>query len=103
MGFLSSLFGKADKSQLAEVIKAGAYLVDVRSASEFAGGSAKGAVNIPLDTLSSNLSKFKNKKNIVVFCQSGIRSAQAKNILNKNGIENVFNGVSWRNVSSLMN
>ncbi len=101
MGFISALFGKKDNTQLSEVIKEGAFLVDVRSPLEFSGGSANGAVNIPLDTLGNQISKFKNKKSIVVFCRSGARSNQAKSILEKNGIQNVFNGGAWQTVNKL--
>ena len=99
MGFLSSIFGAKDNSKVTEAIQAGAFLVDVRMPGEFASGSVKGAVNIPLNTISTQLSKFKGKKNIVVFCQSGGRSGQAKGILDKNGIQNVINGGSWSNVN----
>ena len=99
MGFLSAIFGSKDNSQLKEAIEGGAFLVDVRSSGEFASGSVKGAVNIPLDKIGSQLTKFKGKKNIVVFCQSGNRSGQAKSILEKNGVQNVINGGSWSNVN----
>ena len=64
MGLFSLLFGNAnnDNAALKETIKEGAYLVDVRTPSEFASGSVVGAVNISLDRLSANISKFKNKK-----------------------------------------
>jgi len=97
-----SIMGSGNE-QLATVIKEGAFLVDVRTPEEFAGGSVKGAVNIPLDKLQGQLSKFKGKKNIVVFCQSGGRSGQAKNFLDKNGIPNVFNGGPWVNVRNIVN
>lgn len=101
MGFFSALFGKTDNSQLTEVIKDGAFLVDVRTPAEFSAGSVKGAVNIPLDRVPSQLSKFKNKKSIVVFCRSGSRSGQAKRILEQNGFQNVINGGTWQNVKQL--
>ena len=41
MGFFSALFGKTDNSQLTEVIKEGAFLVDVRTPAEFSAGSVK--------------------------------------------------------------
>jgi rhodanese-related sulfurtransferase len=87
---------------LGKLIKEGALLVDVRSASEFAGGSVKNAINIPLNTLEQNLSKFKNKKSVIVFCQSGGRSAQAASILKRNNIENVVNGGGWRSVAQVV-
>jgi len=99
MGFFSAIFGTTDNTELTEAIKEGAFLVDVRSAGEFASGSVKGAVNIPLDRIQSQLTKFKGKKNIVVFCRSGNRSAQAKSILEQSGFKNVINGGTWSNVS----
>lgn len=102
MGFFSLLFGTADNTELTKVIGEGAFLVDVRTPSEFAAGSVKAAVNIPLDVLPSQLSKFKAKKNIVVFCRSGIRSGQAANLLKKNGF-NVIDGGTWSNVNNVVN
>lgn len=103
LGFLKSLLGGSDNEQLKEVIKDGAFLVDVRTPDEFSGGSVKGAKNIPLDKIPNNVSKFKNKKNIVLFCQSGGRCTQAKSILEQNGITNIFNGGSWYNVDGIVN
>jgi phage shock protein E len=99
MGFFSAIFGGTDNSKLTEAINEGAFLVDVRSAGEFASGSVKGAVNIPLDKIGSQLAKFKGKKNIVVFCRSGNRSGQAKSILEQNGFQNIINGGTVTNVS----
>jgi phage shock protein E len=99
MGFFSAIFGGADNVRLTEAIKEGAFLVDVRSAAEFASGSVKGAVNIPLDRIGSQLAKFKGNKNIVVFCRSGNRSRQAKSILEQGGFQNVINGGTWSNVN----
>ncbi len=103
MSFLSNLFGSGNSVNLKDIIEQGAFLVDVREPGEYAGGSAKGAVNIPLGTVPSQLSKFKNKKNIIVFCKSGGRSGQAKAILEANGITNVVNGGPWQNVAQLTN
>ncbi len=99
MNLINQLFGGAVKNNLAQLIEEGAFLVDVRTPGEFAGGHVKGSVNIPLDKVSSQIAKFKNKKNIIVFCQSGGRSAQAKNILQQYGTTDVTNGGSWNNVN----
>lgn len=102
MGFFSNLFGGGSNSEgLKQAINDGAFLVDVREPSEFASGSVKGAVNIPLGKVSQNINKFKGKKQVVVFCRSGARSGQAKSILEQNGISNVFNGGSWQAVAEL--
>lgn len=103
MNFFSALSGKRNNSQLSEAIKHGAFLVDVRTPAEFSSGSVKGAVNIPLDTLQSQLHRFKNKKGIVVFCRSGARSGQAKSILEQNGYREVINGGTWQDVNRAVN
>lgn len=103
MGLFDFFKGKSTSNEkLAEIVNSGAFLVDVRTPGEYKGGSVKGAVNIPLDRISKELAKFKGKKNIVVFCRSGNRSGQAKMILERNGVENVFNGVTVSKVASLL-
>ncbi|SEM45582.1 Rhodanese-related sulfurtransferase [Chryseobacterium taichungense] len=102
MDILSMLFGKKDNAALDKALEEGAFLVDVRTPGEFASGSAKGAVNIPLDFVKDQISKFRNKKNIIVFCRSGNRSAMAKGTLERNGITNVLNGGSVQNMIKLM-
>ncbi|MCW5907265.1 MAG: rhodanese-like domain-containing protein [Chitinophagales bacterium] len=93
---------KTGNEELKQQIAAGAFLVDVRTPEEFRYGSAKGAVNIPLDSLQNNLKKFEGKNHIVVFCRSGNRSAQAKRILESNGFKNVTNGGTWEDVADLV-
>lgn len=91
-----------DKAKMKELIENGAFLVDVRTEWEFAEGSAPGAVNIPLDKIEQNLDKFKNKSSVIVFCRSGNRSSQAKAILEKRGIQEVYNGGTWNEVAELV-
>lgn len=102
LNFLKKIFASAPKQDLSQMIKEGAYLVDVRSAMEFAAGNVKGSVNIPLDKIPAQLSKFKGKKNIIVFCRSGNRSSQAKMYLEQQGFTNVVNGGTWQNVKSFV-
>ncbi len=100
--FIKKLMGGNNSSQLETIVNDNAFLVDVRTPAEFATGSAKGAVNIPLDTVARQLNKFKNQKHIVVFCRSGNRSGQAKSILQQNGFDNVVNGGTWNKVAKLV-
>lgn len=102
-GIFKNMFAPTDNSGLKEAVKIGAFLVDVRTPAEFSAGSVKGAVNIPLDKVPSQLAKFENKKSIVVFCRSGNRSGQAKSILENNGFQNVINGGTWEDVNSAVN
>ncbi len=102
MNLLSILFGKKDNSALENALKNNPFLVDVRTHSEFDSGSAEGAENIPLNEIKNQISKFKNKSEIIVFCRSGNRSSMAKGTLEKNGISNVVNGGSLENVVKTM-
>ncbi len=102
MGILNYLFGVGASVDLKEVIAEGALLVDVRTPAEFAGGHVKGSLNIPLDSVQNHLAKFKNHKNIIVFCKSGGRSGMAKTILQQNGFQNVINGGTWQNVDQFV-
>lgn len=98
--FLKKIIGGGSNSaNIKEIVSAGAVIVDVRSPGEFAGGHAKGAVNIPLDTLANNLKKIKGyNKPVVLCCASGMRSSRAKGLLTSKGIENVHDAGSWINL-----
>jgi phage shock protein E len=75
-----------------EMIKAGARIVDVRSPGEFADGAYPGAVNIPLGLLEARLAELGPRDGaIVLYCASGARSAQAARILKQAGFTNAVN------------
>jgi len=99
---LKNLFTRKEKPDMETILKDGAFLVDVRSPEEFASGNVKNSINIPVMQIANQLAKFKDKKNIVVFCRSGMRSSQAKAILEKNGLTNVINGGTWNAVNALL-
>ena len=99
MGFFSSLFGGGNKKEIKQIIENGAIIIDVRTPGEFVGGHVKGSVNIPLDKIQGNIDKIKGyKKPIVVCCASGMRSSNAKRLLIKNGLEDVYDGGSWMSI-----
>jgi rhodanese-related sulfurtransferase len=102
MNIYQKLFSETPKVDIKSMVEEGAYLVDVRTPAEFAEGHVNGSVNIPLDNVVSELPKFKNKKNIIVFCRSGNRSGQAKSILEQNGITGVVNGGTWQDVNQFV-
>lgn len=62
--------------------------IDVRTPGEFQSRKVKPFVNIPLG---SDFSKLPRDKEIVVICQSGMRSKQACTQLKKLGYEKVMN------------
>ncbi|MBW2225304.1 MAG: rhodanese-like domain-containing protein [Deltaproteobacteria bacterium] len=72
------------------LVAQGATLLDVRSPEEFGGGHIDGAINIPVQELVGRAGELGNKvEQIVVYCQSGGRSAMAKRLLESNGFTNV--------------
>jgi hypothetical protein len=96
IAFIKKILGIGPAVNYAELMKNGAVILDVRSKGEYAGGHIKGSMNIPVDQLSGNLSKLKDKNNpIITYCASGMRSASAKSILKSNGYTEVHNGGSW--------
>ena len=103
MGIFNNVFGGNNNEKLEKLVKEGAFLVDVRTPEEFAEGNVNGSTNIPLDQITANLDKFKEKENIVVFCRSGNRSGQAKGVLEQNGFANVINGGTWQDVDAIVN
>ncbi|RUL52040.1 rhodanese-like domain-containing protein [Lysinibacillus antri] len=62
--------------------------VDVRTPSEFKGQSIRQFINMPLR---SDFSKLPKDKEIVVICQTGIRSNQACKKLKRLGFRNITN------------
>ncbi|MFS0576891.1 rhodanese-like domain-containing protein [Sporosarcina sp. 179-K 3D1 HS] len=74
--------------------------VDVRTPTEYKGRHIKEFKNIPLQALKSQLGSLDKEKEVVVICQSGMRSSQAAGVLKKAGfvkVTNVKGGMSaWR-------
>lgn len=70
-----------------------AFLLDVRTAGEFKEGSIGPATNISSNEINSKLDKLPKDKEgtVLVYCQSGARSAKVAGTLAKNGYTNVFN------------
>jgi rhodanese-related sulfurtransferase len=74
------------QSYMAAGVKA--YLLDVRSQSEFDQGHIAGAVLMPLDTLPATYSSLPKKGKLIVYCRSGHRSAKAVQFLLEHGYSN---------------
>jgi hydroxyacylglutathione hydrolase len=68
-------------------------VIDVRKPSEFEAGHVKGAINIPLDTLSDplNVAMIDDASNLYVHCAGGYRSVIASSILKRHGYHNLRN------------
>ncbi len=92
-GFLSTIpdgfLTAGDVEAVKTAIDAGAFLVDVRSASEYAEGYIPGATNIDLRTLPANLSLIPTDQQVIVYCKSGWRAALSTAVLQVLGYDNV--------------
>lgn len=93
--FFTKLFNSGSKVDLKELIANKAIIIDVRTKAEYQNGHIKGSMNIPLQSLNTQLSKLKKDKTIITCCASGSRSSVAKSILKSNGFTDVHNGGSW--------
>lgn len=78
----------ADKKQKDAVL-----IIDVRSADEYKAGHIQNAINISVDEMESKLSQIEDYKDkpVIVYCNTGKKSAKAADILSKNGFKDVTN------------
>ena len=60
-------------------------LLDVRTPAEVEAGTIPGAINIPVDQLRARLGELPRDKEILAFCQVGLRGYVAVRILNQSG------------------
>ena len=98
-GFVAQniLEGRSNMVTFKEVLerdKEKTILLDVRTEEEFSEGHLEGAVNIPVDSLRDRLSELGQDKEIIEYCQVGLRGYIANRILAQNGfdVKNVTGG-----------
>lgn len=87
--------------EIAELIKKGAFILDVRTLFEAKKGIAPGATNIPLLRLKRHLDELPGKKTIVTYCGTGERAGKAKDILESAGFQAV-NGGSYSGILEIV-
>ncbi len=73
------------------ILEGDIFILDVRTQEEYDAGHIMNSTLIPLETLTTQLNEIPKDKKILVYCRSGIRSAQASEILVNNGFKNVYN------------
>lgn len=89
-GFVAEnvLAGRVDimsTEQLVAYDQGNSILLDVRTEKEFNNGHIEGALNIPVDNLRKRLGELDRKKEILEYCQIGLRGYVASRILTQNG------------------
>ncbi len=85
--------------ELEVALAAGARVIDVREADEYAGGHVAGAVHVPLSSVPDQIAAFRGDAPAFVICQGGVRSMRACEFLAGEGVEaiNVAGGTAaWR-------
>jgi len=65
--------------------------IDVRTPGEFKSNNIRGFKNLPLQQLAQKSNELSKEKEVVVICQSGMRSGQASKLLKKKGFKQVTN------------
>ncbi|MFS0782771.1 rhodanese-like domain-containing protein [Bacillus sp. 1P06AnD] len=65
--------------------------IDVRTPGEYRGNHIRQFQNIPLGDIQNKQSKLSKEKEVVVICQSGMRSSKASKELKKLGFQHVTN------------
>ena len=75
--------------------KTDAIVLDLRDAKDFEKSSVENAVNIPMDEFEAKASEqLKDKdQEILLYCNTGTRTSEASQILEKNGYTNVVNSI----------
>lgn len=80
-----------DPEGLQELLRGTPVLIDVRTDREVERGLIPGALHIPLHMLPARMQEIGQDAPIVIYCQSGVRSAQASHFLADNGWGPVYN------------
>ena len=85
--------------QAAELIEAGATLIDVRREYEFAAGHLEGARNVEMNELTAHAEEIDRVRPVVFYCRSGNRSSMAADAFQQAGYDahNLAGGIAaWR-------
>lgn len=85
---IASLFQKPDMQSGLEQFRNtdGAFLLDVRTPGEYAGGHIHGSKNLPLQSIFDIAKLVPDVQTpVFVYCQSGARSRRAATFLEKSG------------------
>jgi phage shock protein E len=102
--FLIKRAGQVSSKEALARLKAGALVIDVRSAPEFSSRHLPGAINLPLQKIQAPLPRIMKDKNqtLLLHCQSGMRSGVARKKLQALGYPNTFNLGSYRRAEEII-
>jgi len=67
------------------------YLLDVRTPGEYQQKRIKGGHLIPIDQLQNRINEIPKNRPIIVYCETGVRSALVGRYLDQLGYQSVYN------------
>lgn len=82
---------EVDVHSASELLRAGAFVIDVREPVELAEARLPGALNIPMRDFVARIAEVPRDRTVLLLCHSGGRSARVTAYLRAQGWENVSN------------
>ena len=92
---------KLPPEEVVKLLKAGAFLVDVRPKIQAKMGMAPGATNISIFTLKRRLDELPRDRKILLYCHSGAAAGKAKQALDALGYK-AFNGGGYKDIMKVV-
>ena len=93
---------RTDDALIQELQSGNPIYLDVRTEAEYSANHVNGAINIPVQVLSSRIQEVKDmKRPIVTYCRSGKRSELAATLLKAHKIE-CYNGGGYLDLEELI-
>ncbi len=89
------------ESEVAGLIRDGAFILDVRTALEAKKGIVPGATNISMLQIERHLSELPRDRTIVTYCETGGRAGKSRDILERNGFK-VINGGGYETIRKIV-
>jgi phage shock protein E len=96
--------GQVSAKAAGEHLRAGAAVIDVRSAGEFTAKHLPRAINIPLSEIETVIARKVTGKDrvLLLHCQSGVRSAQARKKLLALGYARAYDMGSYGRAAEIL-
>lgn len=88
---LNDDFKQVHFTEVRELVKNGASIIDVRERNEYELSHIEGALNIPLSEIRERLNEVPKDRPVYLHCRSGQRSYNACLLLKHMGFDNIFN------------
>src|ERR1700744_6193434 len=97
MSWLSDIFSGG--SNVKQAVRAGAVIVDLRTAYDYDQGHIPHSLNIPLDRLKGNIDRLRDLgKPVILCCGGGVNCWEGASVLREAGLPRVINGGDWQSL-----